>query len=190
MTLRPLFRHLFSLFSLHHSATLFTMICGLLLMSACTTPLQQIESSKISPLMGVGDALAAEYRALAKRSAEKYQWGSSNFFAKKGLRALKGDDVLPEDPNNWDLAENKRHNLGQARKRLMRLRSEVILLKYPGQYAKLQALYDCWLNQVRYDPKMEAGDECRINFLLDMSSFEYDLALYDISTPHERRRSL
>ena len=89
-------------------------------------------------------ALASNYRDLAELRAIDYDWGSSNFFAEKGLRAARGQEVEPEDSSDWALPNELREEFVAARTKLMATIKENRSTQ-PELTASAVVAYDHWL---------------------------------------------
>src|SRR5260370_24621557 len=66
-------------------------------------------------------ALTDEYRAAAIEEGEKeYEWDDAGIFARKGLRAAKGEVVAPAELSEWNgVPAGRTGELGDARARLL-----------------------------------------------------------------------
>src|SRR5579871_4098650 len=78
------------------------------LLGACSGP-WDIETLRGTTRTTAGtpftQALTEEYRSLTLYEADhEKDWLDSYTFAAKGLAAARGENVLPENPANWDIA--------------------------------------------------------------------------------------
>ncbi len=110
-------------------------------------------------------ALTEEYRQIALREAEdRHDWRSAQFFARKGLRAARGEPVEPEWLPAWDLPADQLEALDPARKRLISLMVRGARSKAPEQAAAAQGRFDCWVEQASEPQVSEETPNCREEF--------------------------
>lgn len=130
-------------------------------------------------------ALTNEYRIQAVSEAdEEVEWDDAAFFARKGLRASRGEEVLPSDVGTAPSSSSGRYgHLGPVVPipagrvpELSGMREQLIrFLDYGGRdrrpliAARAQALYDCWLEE---EWEQQADDECHSEFLKIQSEFK------------------
>lgn len=119
-------------------------------------------------------ALAVEYQAFSQSEADQFDWWDAEKFAKKGLRAANGEDVAPEDPNEWDIPKSSLPALLDARQKLIELSTPEVRAKEPGLAARAQAMFDCWVEQQEENWQSEHIEACRGEFfeVLDYFSTE------------------
>lgn len=120
------------------------VIAALLLVSACTN---LPELKKVNPTADdFPSALAAEYLAYAESEQEQGRSSRADYYAGKGLKAAKGEEVLPDSLDS-DVKEPAASQLVNARKDLLALLTEEIKKESPQELARLQLLFDCWQQQ-------------------------------------------
>jgi OOP family OmpA-OmpF porin len=129
----------------------------------------------------VGDpftkALMLEYQAFSQSEAEQYDWWDAEKFARKGLKAARGEMVPPEDPSKWDIPKTILPAMMEAREKLITVLSNPDIRKEePELSARVQAMFDCWVEQQEENWQTEHIDACRNEF--------YDVLDY-LSTPKE-----
>lgn len=97
-------------------------VAATIALAACANP-YRIEAAKhVSPQ---GDqftqSLAQNYSDYTRfESDEMYDWSDADHFAKKTLMAAEGQQVAPEDPQDWDIDnEDWRNDLRAAREALI-----------------------------------------------------------------------
>lgn len=156
-----------------------------LCLSACTN-LQNLEKKGTAANSAFNQALAEEYLGYAQKEAGIYDWIDSSFLAKKGLRATKGKQVKPEELRHWYITKPFQADLQWGYDRLMAVWTDETKQSRPKQLAKVQRLYDCWMEEQEESWQAEAIETCRLNFLLEMSKLEQDLGLG--KTPKVARR--
>lgn len=146
-------------------------IVALIMVSGCTS-LDQLKKHEINPKIGFKESLAQKYKDFAVREEAQYDWADSAYFARKALRALKGADVLPENVDSWDIAEQEHDNLLWGRSRVMNVRTSEVMNKYPEELAEVQSLYDCWIEEQEEAWQTEDINKCRMDFLLAVTELE------------------
>jgi len=101
------------------------------------------------PPSGAFDAaLENEYRTVAQREYDEADWEHAGLFARKARSAGDGEAVMPEDPANWMLPEDKVQVFADARDSLMSALDGGGREKAPSEAAIAQANYDCWMQEV------------------------------------------
>lgn len=70
----------------------------------------------------------------------------AGYFARKGMRAAKGEKVEPESPAFWPLKASQRRQLEAARANLMTALNNGGRQKEPLSSAKAQVSFDCWID--------------------------------------------
>jgi len=117
----------------------------LLASTACTSveSLRDVEPNASS----FNTMLAAEYLAFAQSEADQFDWVDSYHFVDKGYKASQDADVQPEDPSVWwNLEKSQIAELLTARSELIGYLNKNKTNK-PAESARLQLLYDCWVEQ-------------------------------------------
>jgi OmpA-OmpF porin, OOP family len=123
-------------------------------------------------------ALASEYRIQAINEADnEVEWDDAAFFARKGLRAAKGEAVPPADvaaapAGSWvrhgslgaviQIPADRVPDLAAARAKLVAFLDDGGPDRQPALAARAQGLYDCWLEE---EWEVDADVECRDEFL-------------------------
>lgn len=92
-------------------------------------------------------ALSKLYRDFAIQEEKDYDWFTSMYFADKGLTAAYGNDVEPEDPDEWDEPEDVLPTMRKAREVLVSVLNEQTKKTYPHLAARAQYYFDCWVEQ-------------------------------------------
>ena len=116
------------------------------LVAGCSNSLEKLHEAKPN-----GDdylsALASEYMAYAESEKEQGRVFKGDYFAKKGVTALDGNPVAPEDVQK-DLTPSDTRELTKARESLVALQTDDMKHVTPRKLARAQLLFDCWQNQV------------------------------------------
>ena len=111
-------------------------------------------------------ALTDEYRAAAIYEAEKeYEWDDAGIFARKGLRAAKGEVVAPEDLSVWQVPAGRVPELADARTRLLAALDGGARDRVPIPAAHAQVMLDCWVEE---EAEGDTDSTCRAEFLKTM----------------------
>jgi outer membrane protein OmpA-like peptidoglycan-associated protein len=109
-------------------------------LTGCVSPLQKLR--EINPSADdFASSLASEYRAYSDSEAEQGRLMTAEYYADKGLRALKGKVVEPEVPPAGQ------DELVAARTQLMALWTDDMKRVAPQKLARAQLLYDCWQHE-------------------------------------------
>lgn len=109
-------------------------------------------------------ALAREYRLFSKIEAENADWMDSDYFAKKGLAVLSGEQVLPEDPTIWNIGEEHLGELAQARQQLIQITEPRFVNQHPIKVAQAFVSYDCWVEESEEAWQTEYINSCKEKF--------------------------
>ncbi len=91
----------------------------------------------------------------------------AGYFARKGIRASKGQQVHPESPAFWPLTAASRRQLEKARDDLMTALNNGGREKEPLTSAKAQVSYDCWVDAA--SDYIKTPDQCADDFALAMN---------------------
>jgi outer membrane protein OmpA-like peptidoglycan-associated protein len=118
---------------------------SLALLAACTD-LQRLQATP----SGSGGteftrALAQQYRTFAADEwSGRANFGTSEWFAAKALRANAGEEPPPEELDTWGPWGGVRNELAEARFRLVRA-LQGWARAHPADAARAQRAFDCWL---------------------------------------------
>lgn len=108
-------------------------------------------------------ALTSEYRIQADHKADdRYEWNHASIYARKGLRASRGEMVLPEEVGAWPMPPARAAELSAARGRLMQAFANGARERVPAAAARSQALFDCW---VIVEWELHTPSHCMRDFL-------------------------
>jgi OmpA-OmpF porin, OOP family len=146
-------------------------VAALVLLAGCASNIQAVKNTQPtgSPFT---QALTSEYQAFTAEEASEYDWGNANFFAKKGLASAHGDNVLPEDPNNWDIPADKQPELVSARQRLLTALDGGAREAKPQDAARAQGRYDCWIEEQDENHEDDKIAACKNDFLAALDAIE------------------
>jgi OOP family OmpA-OmpF porin len=128
------------------------------------------------PPSGAFDAaLQKEYNTVAQREYDEADWEHAGLFSRKAAAAGNGEAVMPEDPANWMLPEDKAQVFVDARDSLMSALDGGGREKAPNEAAIAQANYDCWIQEVEIKNEGFQQDDiayCRGNFWDNLAKVE------------------
>lgn len=121
-------------------------------------------------------ALASEYATLAASLDREGDLADADYFARKGLAASAGTQVLPEDNANWGIPLEQpygfRTKLAQARARLMTALDGGARVSAPALAARAQVNYDCWTERMEDDWQTAQNGACATAFAAAMDELE------------------
>ena len=105
--------------------------------------IDELDSARLDG-MPFANHLAKEYETLAKRESNVYndQIGATHF-AVKGIQATTGLNVLPENPQHWDIPEKDMPRFLDGRERLTFALDNNGRVISPDIAARAQVMYDC-----------------------------------------------
>lgn len=146
-------------------------------MSGCTAFKSFSEVDALNDAQAVGSpftqALTSEYRAFANSElSDMFDYPDALHFARKGLSAAVGENVLPEPISDWNLNEEHIRELAAARGRLIVAYDLAARETAPELSAKAQAKFDCWI-EGQEENWHDAGEmACKDEFLRYMAELE------------------
>jgi OOP family OmpA-OmpF porin len=157
---------------------------GLLALAGTTTGCTAFKSfSEVDALneaQAVGSpftqALADEYRQFSNSELrDMFDYPDALHFARKGLAAAAGDNVLPEPVTDWNLDEAHIQELSAARGRLIVAYDLGAREVAPALAAKTQGKFDCWI-EGQEENWHDAGEmACKDEFLKHIANLESQL---------------
>lgn len=110
-------------------------------------------------------ALASGYNQLAKQEKEEFDWKDADEFANKGLRALQKKYTAPDNPMLREITDNfALDELMTARKKMLKIFKNNTKFSFPLKSARLQILYDYWVEQTEENWQNEDIKRYRIEF--------------------------
>lgn len=109
--------------------------------------------------------LARDYSELAHFEwYEMLDYPSGEYFAQKALTSATGEVVAPEEPMNWDIADEYMDDLTSYRARLVRVLDMGAGERAPDLASTAQVRYDCWVEQQEENVQPNHIAECRGKF--------------------------
>jgi OOP family OmpA-OmpF porin len=154
----------------------------LLLLTGCVSSLVQLQQAEPigTPFQTY---LAREYLDFAEAEADQYDWFNSSHFARKGLKAANGVDVMPEPLEEWDLEPDVQPILEQARTLLLKALTPDIKRNHAKDAARTQFMFDCWVEQQSEGWQNDHIAYCRENFYNTLDR------LYNIIYPDQKKET-
>lgn len=142
---------------------------GILVLSGCAN----LHALREQRLEGADyhQRLALEYLALAERNQQEWDWFDANYFAGKGLKAAQGQAVEPDTLDSRTLDAAALPELTAARNDLLALHTEEHRAAKPAELARLQVMYDCWLEEQADAGPLTADSACRAAFHQAVAAF-------------------
>ncbi|MCE3255392.1 MAG: cell envelope biosis protein OmpA [Rickettsiaceae bacterium] len=147
--------------------TIFLPALLLLFQSSCANYLQDLASreKELKARQNYNGYLALEYLEYSRDLANKYDWRDSDYFARKGIKAARNQEVFPEVPEEWDLDNSQIEQATLAREKLIKMtynpKARQILQPH---LAHLQLLYDCWISREKEPWQLADMAKCKILF--------------------------
>lgn len=141
------------------------LIIAALALAGCTT--RSLEELRQTEPKGTAfeSALSRYYLRFAEEKEKRYDWYAVSHFADKGLLAAYGNEIGPENLDDWNLPEERREELEKAREQLLVVLTPDNREARPDLSAQAQFNFDCWVNYSYGDWQEERIQECRENFL-------------------------
>ena len=145
--------------------------------AACTAFTSFSEVKALNDAQPVGSpftqALAGEYRTFAnKELKDMFDYPDALHFARKGLAAAAGEEVLPEPVVDWNLSEDHAMELGAARGRLIVAYDLGGREVAPERAAVTQAKFDCWIEHQEENWHNDGAQACKDGFLDNIAALE------------------
>lgn len=109
-------------------------------------------------------ALAKEYLLLASQEEANYDWKDAWHFADKGLTAAYGNDVGPENIEDWNIPAEYQEDLAKARDALLTALRPELVSAQPGLAARAYRMFDCWVERQEDNWETDKIAECRDGF--------------------------
>jgi len=133
---------------------------------------------------GFGQELAHDYAGLAdflshSGHTARGDWVDTDYFARKGIAAKRGEIVPPENNGNWAIPLEQpygfRTQMAQARVRLVTDLDNGGRDRFPALAARAQVAYDCWLERTEDDWAHEIDGACHKQFVATLDELERNL---------------
>lgn len=171
------------------SARMSAALVGAAMMTGCgmlggeTEPLQTAAPGQGTEFTR---ALAEEYQELSSFEYDQsYDWRDAAYYATKAERSAQGEAVMPSDPAQWSIEEDKLGELQTARSRLLAALEGGAAGEKPEVAAHAQSQYDCWVEEQEEGWQLQNISYCREQFELALAELERPLptAAAPMTTP-------
>jgi outer membrane protein OmpA-like peptidoglycan-associated protein len=137
------------------------LLVAAVLATGCSTySLKELRHAKPSEVP-YQQALATLYMNYAMQEEKNYDWFTSMHFADKGLMAIYGKDVQPENLEDWQLPAEVIPTMEKAREQLVRMLTQETKRDFPQQLAEAVYNFDCWVEQQYENWQWEDIARCR-----------------------------
>lgn len=152
-----------------------SLIAGIALLGACD--LQKFsEVDALNAVQAVGSPftqkLTAEYRSYTNQQLEEGDNADGLHFARKGLASARGDVVMPEQTDDWNIVSVAHlDELANGRARLVNVYDLGAREVQPDLSAVAQARYDCWIEE-QEEHGTETVSFCKKEFLDALQQLE------------------
>ncbi len=142
--------------------------CFLSIINSCSYfKLKQLDNLDLTLKETFFSMLSNEYKDFAKYELyEMHDEIDSYYFAKKAYLALVEKQVFAEDPNNWNINQDQIKVVNEEYKKINILIQEKLFLKYPQDFSKMLAGYDCWIEQLEENWQIEHIEKCKNKYFL------------------------
>ena len=154
-----------------------TALIAFLFLSSCVNSLKNLANheQELKNRQTLNGYLALEYLQYSRDLANKYNWRDSDYFARKGIKAARNQEIFPEVPENWDLDDSQIEQATLARQKLVQLFfDQKARQMLQPQLAHLQLLYDCWITREKEPWQLADMARCKVLFFrLDKEMKKY-----------------
>jgi OOP family OmpA-OmpF porin len=149
-------------------SNLLTALFGLALLSGCTggfdADVAQLQNTTVTGGSAFTRALAEQYKAYANYEANvEFEWAHAGIFARKGLRAAKGEVVGVDEVSAWEVPAASVANLSAARSKLMAHFQNGARERQPEVAAEAQVKLECWMEE-EWEGEADGIARCRDAF--------------------------
>jgi len=144
------------------------LVTAAALLSGCAGVFGQHDVDALNSATPSGDAftaaLSSEYRELANSEWKQMDWRDGQHFAKKGLAAVAGEAIEPDDVGSRDIPAAALGDLSAAAGLLAEKLANGAREHKPEIAAKAQASLDCWMEQQEENHQPNDIAACRKSF--------------------------
>lgn len=156
----------------------FILVLATVTLGGCTVFDSFSEVNALNEVQPSGSAftqgLASGYRDFANNELrDMFDYPDALHFARKGLAAAAGNNVLPEPVSDWNLDDGQIQELNAARGRLIVAFDLGARENMPDKTAMAQVRFDCWIEQSEEDDA--DAQACRNEFSRLMDEIEANL---------------
>jgi len=135
-----------------------------LFIMACSAAYDEVKEIDASDPKTFHDYLLHNYQKNASFEANMmHDWNSAKLYSEKALKAFNGENLYPEDTNNWKIPTAKMIDIKSGYNNLLSIYYEA-LSKDPKNLAKAISSLDCWAEQEEEQWQTWDIDKCRNDF--------------------------
>jgi outer membrane protein OmpA-like peptidoglycan-associated protein len=144
---------------------------GALLVVGCGTQLEQAQG--LTPKGSAFDkSLYQGYLDLSASEFGEGDYGDSDVFAQRAMRAGTGQGVQPEEIDHRALPADKLGELSTARGRLTAALASPAAADKPAEAAKAQVMFDCWMQEQEENFQPDHIAACRSGYIDAIAKLE------------------
>ena len=148
------------------------MMLSILVLSGCAgVNIDNFNDAKIKG-NSFTTALVKDYKSFVDSEARQYDWVSADHFAQKGMKALNGENIGPENPDDWSLPHANVAEFTNYFHRLSYILDNGAKKSSPILAARALAKYDCWVEQQSENHQPNDINACRGEFLKAFGALE------------------
>ncbi len=149
------------------------IVCFVL--AACS-PMQALDNLEVTtPPQSLAGMLAREYQDYARSEMAQYDWEDARHFADKAAQAARGGNPEPDLIKTRNIPDYAISQLTDARQALMDMRANTTARHYPASLARLQLLFDCWLEQVEEQWQEADIAACQAEFNIALTALKHHM---------------
>lgn len=152
-------------------------------LSGCYHNLDKLNKIETTHLSYYDKYLAQGYIKFSHLQAERYDWSESEYFAAKAKKIIEGNQVLPEEVGSRKIKSNATAQLTKGREDLMKLIEYKDIDIFQKDLARVQLLFDCWLEQE--SQSLQNQKYCKYRFLKEISDIQLKKEEYERDTATE-----
>jgi OOP family OmpA-OmpF porin len=136
----------FHILDMHLSMKILSMILLIFIIS-CSASYNKLSKTSVKPPNNLSKYLFEAYKNKADFEAKKmHDWNSANLYSEKALKALIGEEIMPQKISYWNIRNDKKQELLKGYFNLKIIYKKAIS-KNPFNLAKAISSFDCWAEQ-------------------------------------------
>ncbi len=140
------------------------LISSMLLLMACSAAYETVKEIDIKNPETFHQHILYNYKENASFEAKKmHDWNSTKLYSEKALRALRGENIYPEEITYWKLSLEKAKDIRSGYNNLLSIYDEAFI-KDPKNLAKAISSLDCWAEQEEEKWQTWDIDKCKNDF--------------------------
>ena len=144
---------------------IFFIFFSLILLFSCSASYEELTNNSFYPKSEIDKHLFIAYKEKAEFEAkEMHDWDSAKLYSEKAIQAAKGNKILPQNINYWNISPEKNFEISKAYNNLLTVYEEALKLD-PYHLAKAISSLDCWSEQQEENWQTWDINKCRDDFL-------------------------